>query len=353
MSFDVFISYARRDATPLARKLANDLRQANLKVFLDQDSIPAGANWEKSLDDALENATHILVILTPYSVSSEEVAAEWRPMLSKGKHVLPLMYVSCEVPRRLSMRQYVDFQVAERYPVAFAELIAAINTFSPNTASPQLSGQELLERGQAYFESGLHEESGRDYAAALGDADVMVRKRAAVLVGAAKIAGTLPVVLDTLDAERDTEVAAALLETIRRMVWVVDWRTEQPDLPERITAHLKSEEAEIRAKSIRALAYGKVYECVAEIVQHLLHDPAASVRLQAALSLGRLQTKEASEGLILALKDPHPKVRRSAVNALEVHADPAFVDVLRELTRHDPNAEVRAAARDAIQTILD
>src|SRR5689334_12705844 len=81
--YDVFISYARRDGSQMAGKLAKSLRETGMRVFWDQDSIPAGGNWEDAIDNALEQAVHILVVLTPFSVKSEEVTAEWRPMLSK------------------------------------------------------------------------------------------------------------------------------------------------------------------------------------------------------------------------------------------------------------------------------
>ena len=351
MAYDVFISYARRDGTPLAQKLARGLREAGLLVFWDQDSIPAGANWEQTLDDALEKAEHIIVILTPHSVASEEVAAEWRPMLSKGKSIIPIMYLPCEVPRRLSMRQYIDFRDEAPFQIAMTELIEAINTKSEKEIQIELSGEELIRRGISYYESGQPDLSVRDYLEAMLDKDVNVRLQALRLLGKAKRVDTLAKLLETLRTETEDVVKAEILETVRRIVEVEEWQVLRPNLMREIQHAFESENPDVRRQAIRVYAYGAVLETAPVIVRSLLNDPDGMVRYQAALALGRLQTDEAKVGLLLACSDPYPDVRRAAVMALGRYGDRGIISKLEVIAIRDKDANVRVAARDAVREI--
>lgn len=350
--FDVFISYARRDGTALANKLAHSLRETGLRVFWDQDSIPPGVNWEAAIDKALEEAVHILVILTPFSVKSEEVTAEWRPMLSKGKNVVPLLYLPCEVPRRLSMRQYIDFHEEGRYSIALAELVAAINDFTGSEeALLELSGEELLKRGATYFDNGQLELSANDYVLALRDKDKLVRKRAAILVGKARSLKTLPAILQFLSAEQEADVKAELLDSIRKFAEATEWQAAVPTLLEEVQYYLNDSMPEVRVQAMRVLAYARYLDAVPIITRMLATDSTEYVRHQAALSLGRLKTAESTNGLLQALSDSSRGVRWAAARALGVHGNPQVIPALKILAKSDKDDEVRLAAGEAIENI--
>lgn len=61
MSHDVFISYARRTATPWAQRLRADLEASGLRVFLDEREIPFGAAFPAELARGLLDATVTVV----------------------------------------------------------------------------------------------------------------------------------------------------------------------------------------------------------------------------------------------------------------------------------------------------
>lgn len=351
MNYDVFVSYARRDGTPLARKIAEKLRDAGLTVFWDQDSIPAGANWEQKLDEALEQAEHILVVLTPFSVISEEVSAEWRPMLSRGKNVIPLMAITSEVPRRLSMRQYIDFRDEDRFVTGLTELINAINSFRPGSADLEMNGAELMQRAQSYFESGEYDLAASDYLQALKDDDLLIRGRAARFLGKLRMMSVFPVIMQYTHEEGNLSVLLELLTTIRRYAELTDWRSVVPDLPTQIERYLRADDADIRKEAIRVLAYGQATEAAALVIERLAQDRDAEVRKQAALSLGRLKTTEGLQGLLAALNDADETVRVAVVNAIGVHNDLSTISSLRAISRRDRSAQVRAAASEVIDQI--
>jgi hypothetical protein len=121
----VFFCYAREDqgfAIPLAQKL----RDRGVGVWLDQWDIPAEADWDKSIDQALSDCDRLLIVLSPASVKSGEVRGELREALDLGKPLLPVLYRPCEIPRQLRVIQFVDFSGLEAdHPDALNKLVHA------------------------------------------------------------------------------------------------------------------------------------------------------------------------------------------------------------------------------------
>ena len=108
MSSRVFVCYARADQA-FALPLAEHLKARGVAVFVDQWDIPAEQDWDRSIDRALRECAHLLIVLSPASVDSREVRGELRTALDLGKPVLPVLYQPCEIPRQLRVVQFVDF----------------------------------------------------------------------------------------------------------------------------------------------------------------------------------------------------------------------------------------------------
>lgn len=104
----IFFSYSRSDAK-FALQIAESLRSAGIFVWIDQVDIPAGAPWDRAIQDALESADSLLVILSPSAVDSENVMDEVSLALERKKQIIPLLYRPCNVPLRLRRLQYIDF----------------------------------------------------------------------------------------------------------------------------------------------------------------------------------------------------------------------------------------------------
>lgn len=108
MSDKTFISYARTDSE-FALRLAHDLRAANVDVWLDQLDIRAGDTWDRAIEDALEECSNLLVVLSPSSVDSRSVMDEVSFALEENKSVIPVVYRECRLPFRLRRVQFTDF----------------------------------------------------------------------------------------------------------------------------------------------------------------------------------------------------------------------------------------------------
>ncbi len=104
----IFFSYSRTDSA-FVLKLAKDLRDAGIPVWLDQLDIAPGSHWDASIQKALQTSKTLLIILSPHSVASENVMDEVSYALEEGKKVIPILLSDCDTPFRLRRLQRIDF----------------------------------------------------------------------------------------------------------------------------------------------------------------------------------------------------------------------------------------------------
>ena len=124
-----FVSYSRADADFVLR-LCQDLRAAGASIWLDQLDIHPGEEWDQAIERGLSECGRMLVVLSPTSVSSQNVLDEIGYALSKKKSIIPILYRDCEVPYRLNRLEYVDFRTA--YDERLRDLLLAIGDAKEN-----------------------------------------------------------------------------------------------------------------------------------------------------------------------------------------------------------------------------
>lgn len=105
----IFLSYSRIDSE-FALKLAISLRNEGINIWFDQMDIRSGTHFDTEIQKAIQSAKCVLVILSPNSVSSNNVLDEASYALDEGKQVIPIVLVDCAVPLRLRRLQYIDFR---------------------------------------------------------------------------------------------------------------------------------------------------------------------------------------------------------------------------------------------------
>lgn len=74
-NYDVFLSHNLLDK-PWVRELAGGVRDAGLRVFFDEDSIPPGGQILREVESAVAGSRYILVVITAASLESQWVALE-------------------------------------------------------------------------------------------------------------------------------------------------------------------------------------------------------------------------------------------------------------------------------------
>lgn len=123
----LFISYSRADANR-AERLAEDLGRAGHSVWLDREALVPGTDrWKQSVEEAIEAAEVVIVVLTPNAKASRWVSLEISYATEFGRPVLPWLVdgdVRHAVPIELVETQRIDGR--GDYSAALVELLAAI-----------------------------------------------------------------------------------------------------------------------------------------------------------------------------------------------------------------------------------
>jgi hypothetical protein len=73
--YDVFLSHNRQQKY-WVREFCQILRQGGLTVFFDEDSIEPGDSVVRAIEEALVNSRHVVLVISPSSMSSKWVAME-------------------------------------------------------------------------------------------------------------------------------------------------------------------------------------------------------------------------------------------------------------------------------------
>ena len=125
---DYFFSYARDDSD-FVLKLAKDLRAGGASLWLDQLDIKPGQRWDSAVEEALQRAKGMILILSPDSVASNNVMDEVSYALEEGKLVVPVFDRECNIPFRLRRVQYINFTTD--YSQGLAQLLMVLDVKKP------------------------------------------------------------------------------------------------------------------------------------------------------------------------------------------------------------------------------
>src|SRR6185436_19732430 len=74
-TFDVFLSYAHKDAA-VARTLASELKEQGVSVWLDQDSLRTGDDWDLKIHEHLQQSSNVVMLVSVNSLTSQSTLYE-------------------------------------------------------------------------------------------------------------------------------------------------------------------------------------------------------------------------------------------------------------------------------------
>lgn len=114
---DIVISYARSEADEHARKLKLELEGLGAKVFLDQDDIVPGDDWQNRLNDAIQKCTIFVPLVTARYGNTTYTNKEVKLADYIGKFVIPVNFLKTWPPNHLAIQfasiQYINWRKAE------------------------------------------------------------------------------------------------------------------------------------------------------------------------------------------------------------------------------------------------
>jgi predicted ATPase len=120
----IFISYTHADSAFVDR-LDADLRAQGFETWVDRERLVAGLRWRRELQEAVEGAQVLLIVLSPEAIASQNVQIEYDYALDLGKVVIPVYYRQCTVPMELRAIQWVDFR--HSYEQGIAALVQVLH----------------------------------------------------------------------------------------------------------------------------------------------------------------------------------------------------------------------------------
>jgi len=126
-----FLSYSRSDEG-FALRLAKDLRAKGVNMWVDQLDIRPSEHWDRAIERAVCACRGLVVILSPRSVASDNVADEISFAIDNGKSVLPVMIEKCVLPLRISRMHLIDATTG--YEKALRQCLEELNDGQPQSA---------------------------------------------------------------------------------------------------------------------------------------------------------------------------------------------------------------------------
>jgi len=97
---DIFISYAREDAT-VARRLQQGIQTGGFSVWMDTASMTGGERWTQEIESAIQSAACVVVVVSPSSNESVWVRREALYAQQLGKRIVPVLAEQVPLPAPL------------------------------------------------------------------------------------------------------------------------------------------------------------------------------------------------------------------------------------------------------------
>lgn len=161
----VYISHSHKDKDA-ANRIASRLREGGHNVWIDAASIKPGDNISQKVQEGLEQADALIVIVSENSRQSKWVQYEFSAIafqqISKSeRRIIPVRIDHSDIPSYLSDILYIDF--SQDFEFGLKSLIEALKTFTPdkdvsvtqkntysaeNRAVQTLKLREALRRGR-------------------------------------------------------------------------------------------------------------------------------------------------------------------------------------------------------------
>lgn len=104
----IFVSYAHTDRD-FANNLIRQLKRAEFEVWVDHEELHAGVDWRTEIDNAIRDASSMILIVTPEAKMAEYVTYEWAFALGVGLQVIPVLLRPTVLHPRLEAMQFLDF----------------------------------------------------------------------------------------------------------------------------------------------------------------------------------------------------------------------------------------------------
>ncbi len=109
----VFMSYAHTDYTTYIQPLIETLTNNQLNVWVDRSELQAGQNWMNMIWKALDEASVMVLGISPEALQSRFVQMEYQYFVSIGRPIVPVICKPSRLPPELAMLQHIPYTETE------------------------------------------------------------------------------------------------------------------------------------------------------------------------------------------------------------------------------------------------
>ncbi len=127
---DVFVSYSRADRE-FAVRLTEGLRARGREAWVDWQDIPPTAEWMAEIQEAIDAADTVVVVLSPDLIRSTVCSQEIEHALEANKRIVPLLYREVDaasVPVEIAKRNWLLFGDEDGFEQALDQLVGVLDT---------------------------------------------------------------------------------------------------------------------------------------------------------------------------------------------------------------------------------
>lgn len=140
----LFISHSSKDKD-FVRQLAKDLADVGFSIWSDEWESSVGDSFAVSISNAIKDADFLLVVMSPDYFSSGWATQEWQvamleEMEERRIKIIPLMYRSCEAPKLLRDKLWIDFRNSQNYTNSLNVLITGLGRLQDTGSTPKRTG---------------------------------------------------------------------------------------------------------------------------------------------------------------------------------------------------------------------
>lgn len=320
----IFISYAHVDGD-FANTVIREIDKAGFVGWIDSEQLRAGQDWRQAIDDAIQNALALIVIMTPEAKASEYVTYEWACAVGAGVRVIPILLTPTQLHPRLETLQYLNFTDHTKRP--WDKLFQELQEIRENTYTAL-----RVPRGAPPFIRRASED--------LDSYNPSVRK--AAIDSLAENAHPIAIqVLQSATQHSQPDVRKAVMLKLIPLGLAVDKRyasslTEAFDEIEPVTrCELLEKIGELQDSAFLPLLH------------NALQDTNERICVAAAQAIGAVGNEQSIPELINTLRSKKYAVRAAALNALGYFSTPEVVEILTKSVG-DTNEKVRMAAAQAL-----
>ena len=125
----IFLSHSSKDKA-FVTKLANNLKEYGYTPWLDDWEIKVGHCILDKIENAIDKADFLILVLSKFSTQSSWVEKEWKikyweEVNKKNMMLLPVLIEDCKLPLLIKTKKYADFRLS--YKSGLQQLIDVLS----------------------------------------------------------------------------------------------------------------------------------------------------------------------------------------------------------------------------------